>query len=115
MNLALAGRPASFDVTFDAAGLNVAMSVFDDSGPTPVLVQGPLAMGSVIGYTYRGKFTPVSGKSYIIYKAVYTDGTFTTLHPDYSQGTETIYAIRSAPSEFSGEMDVSEELEGIVE
>lgn len=47
-------------------------------------------MVSVVGNTYVKSFTAIAAKSYLIFKAVYTDGTFTTLSPDYSQGTETI-------------------------
>jgi hypothetical protein len=86
------GVPLSFEITLDAPSLFVAMKVYDDSGGSPILVQGPSAMANVLGNTYRGKFTATADKSYLILKAVYTDGTFTTLHPDYSQGTETIYA-----------------------
>lgn len=89
MELVPAGIPLSFEVTYDVPGLNVAMSVYDDSGASPVLLLSPFAMALVHGSTYRGKFTPVAGKNYIIIKAVYTDGTFAELDPDYSQGSES--------------------------
>ncbi len=92
MELVPAGVPLSFEVTFDSAGLHVAMSVYDDSGSSPVLLLSPFAMTLVSGYTYRAKFTPAANKSYIIIKAVYTNGLFTTYNPDYSQGSESIYA-----------------------
>lgn len=92
MELAPSGVSLSFEVTFDRNDLNVGMSVYNDQGLTPVLVQGPSAMLNVVANTYRGKFTAEDGKSYIIFKAVYTDGTFTTLSPDYSQGSESIKA-----------------------
>lgn len=92
MNLVQSGVNCSFEVTFDSPSLPVAMSVYDDSGVTPTLVQGPSAMLNVVGNTYRGKFTPTDGKQYIIFKAVYTNGSYTTLSPDYSQGSESIQA-----------------------
>lgn len=82
----------TFEVTFDSPSLSVAMSVYDTSGISPVLVSGPAAMTSVVGNTYIGKFTPVNPKEYLIFKAVYTDGTLTTLSPDYSQSSESIIA-----------------------
>lgn len=92
MNLVPAGKSLSFEVTYDSALLNVAMSVYDDSGNSPVLVQGPLKMEVIVANTYRGRFVPSAAKPYVIFKAVYTDDTYTTLHPDYSQGSESIRA-----------------------
>lgn len=87
-----------FEVTFDSSILDVAMRVFEipEIG-SPSLVSGPSAMDNVYGYTYVGQFTPLDNKSYLIHKAVYTDGTFATLHPDYSQSSETITAIDLVP------------------
>lgn len=125
MNIAPAGKVLSFEVTYDSSILDVAMKVYDDSGPSPVLVQGPTAMDLVVGSTYRGKFTAGNGKGYIIHKAVYTDPSFTTLHPDYAQGSESIFArTESMPTpdleasiasagEISGKV-VNETLEGSV-
>lgn len=89
MNFAPAGKQLSFDVTYDSPGLPVAMSVYDITG-SPILVSGPDAMTNVVGNTYTGKFTGDDAKEYLIYKAVYTDGTFTTLSSDYSQSSETV-------------------------
>jgi hypothetical protein len=102
MELAPAGITCSFEVTFDSPELNVAMSVYDDTGSSPVLVSGPLAMLRVVGNTYRGKFTPILAHSYIIFKAVYTDDTFETLDTDYSQGSESIIAENIGSSSGSG-------------
>lgn len=94
MELAPAGVPLSFEVTFDSPTLHVGMSVYDDSGALPVLLLSPFAMARVAPglNTYRGKFTAQAGKNYIILKAVYTDDTLTTLDGDYSQGSESIVA-----------------------
>lgn len=93
MELAPAGVPLTFEVTFDSGALYVGMSVYDDSGSSPVLVQGPLAMSNVVANTYRGHFTAVAGKNYIIVKGVYTDNTYTVLSSNYAQGSESITAM----------------------
>jgi len=93
MELAQAGIPLSFEITFDANDLPVAMTVYDDTGSAPVLLLSPFAMVLVYGNTYRGKFTAEAGKNYIIVKSVYTDFNYTDLSPDYIQGSESIVAM----------------------
>lgn len=97
MELVPGGVDLTFEVTFDSNSLNVGMSVYDTTGPSPILEQGPSAMTNVVGATYIGKFNPTTGHSYLIFKAVYTDNTFETLSPNYLAGSESIYA-----DEFSG-------------
>lgn len=92
MNIIPAAVEVSFEVTFDQPGLPVAMSVYDDSGVSPILVQGPSAMLNVVQNTYRGKFTGTLGKVYLVVKAVYDDGTFAVIDTDFPQGSETVYA-----------------------
>ncbi len=92
MYIAQAGSICSFEVTFDP-GLFVAMTIYNDSGASPAVVIGPTAMLNVVGGMYRGKFTPNANTNYLVYKAVYTDGTFTTLSPDYNTGSESFRAI----------------------
>lgn len=92
MELAPGGVELAFEVTYDANNLNVGMSVYDTTAGSPVLVQGPTAMANLISNTYYGKFTPTGEHTYIIFKAVYTDNTLTTLRTDYAAGTESIVA-----------------------
>lgn len=92
MELAPAGTPLSFEVTFDSPDLSVGMSVYDDTGDNPVLVQGPSLMSLVAINTYRGKFTAELGHSYIVIKAVYTDDTLLEINTDYAQGSESLIA-----------------------
>lgn len=92
MELAPSGVKLSFEVTYDSPDLNVAMSIYDDSGSSPVLVQGPTAMLNWAGNSYRGNFVAGNAKSYLVLKAVYTDDTFTTFDEVHSQGTESFYA-----------------------
>lgn len=92
MEFVPAGVPLSFEVTFDSPDLDVAMTVYDDTGADPVLLLSPFAMVLVYGNTYRAKFTPANGKSYIVIKGVYTNDAFEDLDPNYSQGSESLYA-----------------------
>jgi hypothetical protein len=92
MNLAPANVPISCEVTFDSGALDVAMSVFDTTNGSPVLASGPTAMDLVVDSTYFGIFTPLPGHSYVVVKAVYTDDTFATLDPNYSQASESFYS-----------------------
>ncbi len=98
MEFVPSSNTVSCEVTFDSPDLDVGMSVYDDSGPSPVLLSGPTAMILVANYTYRGKFVAGLNKNYIVIKAVYTDETFTTLDPNYSQGSESIVARNITPS-----------------
>lgn len=94
MQIAPANTQITFEVTFDDPSLPVAMSVYDTSGSSPSLVAGPTAMTNVSGTnSYIGKFTPGLGIEYMILKAVYTDGTFETFSPNYSQGSESIISL----------------------
>lgn len=101
MELVPAGVTLSFEVSFapDLFG-RVGMSVFDDTGSSPVLLLSPFAMALVAEGTYRGKFTPALGKSYVIRKCVYTDDTLTDLDPNFGEGSESIYAqnFNSSPT-----------------
>lgn len=90
MEFALPNISLTFEVTFSNPSLPAAMSVYDTTGMSPVLVSGPTAMPNIVGNTYYGKFTASNNKSYVILKAVYTDDTFETLDPNYSQGSESI-------------------------
>lgn len=92
MEYAPAGVPLSFSTSLDSPSLSVGMTVYDDSGSSPVVQVATFAMTYVALNTYRGKFTALAGKNYIIVKAVYTDGTFTTLNNSYVPESETIVA-----------------------
>lgn len=118
MELAQAGVPLSFEVTFDQPNLHVAMSVYDTTGSSPVQVQAPAAMALVYGNTYVGKFTGDNGKSYVIVKAVYTSNLFTDFDPNYSQGSESILAQflgAPPPSGVVGYVDNQPPVVGVVE
>lgn len=90
MNFVPSGIILPYEATFDLPGLFAAMTVYDLTVNPAVIVAGPAAMENTTGATYVGKFTAQPGKAYLIYKAIYTDGTFVTLDPNYSQSSETI-------------------------
>lgn len=93
-----AGIPLTFSAGFNnPTPANVAISVYDDSGVSPVLVSGPTLMGEVNAYVYRGKFTGVAGKNYVVVMAVYTDGTFTTLNGTFPPVTTSFIAQNLNP------------------
>jgi hypothetical protein len=92
MELVPANVQLTFEVTYDASNLHVGMSVYDTTGVSPILVQGPTAMTHVVNNTYIGKFTPSVSHNYLIFKAVYTDVSLLTLDSNYSAGTESIVA-----------------------
>lgn len=92
MQFTQSGVSLSFEVTYDSPTLDVGMTVFDDSGLSPIQVGSILAMDNFKGNSYRAKFTATSGKSYLFHKAVYTDNTFTTIDDNYSQASESIRA-----------------------
>lgn len=98
MELAPAGVPLTFEVTYDSPTLFVGMSVYDDSGASPVLVQGPTAMNLVVGNTYRAKFIGDANKSYVIVKRVYITSGMTTVDTNYSAGSESIYCENASSS-----------------
>lgn len=90
MELAPSGVQLTFEITFSAPSLPVGMSVYDMSGESPVLVSGPTLMTNVVENTYTGNFTAEDNKTYLIFKAVYTDDTLATLDTSYAQGSESI-------------------------
>lgn len=121
MEIAPVSVACSFEVTYDSPDLFVGMSVYDDSGVSPILVSGPTAMLNVAGNTYRGKFTPTFAKPYIIFKAVYTDVGLTTLDDNYSQSSESIIGqVFSQPTSNSsgcsvvGVIDSNQDVVGFV-
>ena len=85
--------PLSFDVTYDAANLIVAMIVWDVTNGTPVQTGLPIPMTNVNGTnTYVGQFTPASQHSYLVVKSVFTSTFYNAYDPNYASGSETIFA-----------------------
>lgn len=81
----------SIEVTLDSPGLDVGLSVYDVTTGTPSLVGSVVAMANITGtHSYFAQFTPVSGKQYVVHKAVYTDGTLTTIDVGYGQASESL-------------------------
>jgi hypothetical protein len=85
--------PLSFEVTYDAPNLFVAMNVWDVTSGSPVLTGLPIPMANVASTnTYTGQFTPVDQHCYLVVKTVYTSNQYNTPDPDYAAGSETIFA-----------------------
>lgn len=83
-----------FEVTWDAQGLDAAMTVYevDDLGGASIVV-GPTAMFNVPNTnTYLGWYRPQPGNCYLVLKAVYADSTFQEFDGDHSQSSETFFA-----------------------
>ena len=91
----------SIEVNYDP-GVFVGCTIFDDSGTTPAQlfpagnVNGVMPMLNVVDTLYRMQFVSTTPKSYIFRKAVYTDGTYTTLSPDYTRASESIQTVDMA-------------------
>jgi hypothetical protein len=87
--------PVTIEVNYES-GLYVGLIIYDDSGLTPVQllpvgnINGVMPMLNVTDTLYRAKYTPLSVGTLLFRKAVYTDGTYTTLHPDYSRASEAL-------------------------
>lgn len=96
--LALINTPLSLEVNYDS-GLFVGLTIYDDSGLAPVQVlpvgniNGVMPMLNVVDTLYRAKLTPTSSGTFIFRKAVYTDGTYTVLSPDYSRSSESAQVV----------------------
>lgn len=95
MNLIATNKELSFEVSYDSPSLFVGMTILDDSGPAPIVVLGPVQMSNVIGNLYRAKFTPQVGKSYLVYKTVYTDALLTVVNTNYNSASESFLCEKS--------------------
>lgn len=89
---ALTFEYSSYD---ESSSLFVAMKVYDVTS-TPTLVGSAIPMTHVFGGTYVGSFTPTAAHQYVVNKAVYTDGSYTTLDPTRSPGSESFLASSAA-------------------
>lgn len=90
MNEVTAGTELPFEVTFDSPSLEVALKIMDVTAGVPGTLVGTVPMVNTINNTYGALYTPlVAGKKYITNKAVYTDNTYATRDPNYSEGSES--------------------------
>lgn len=90
--MANVGQALSVEVNY-APTLFVGMTIFDDSGVSPVQLGAILPMLNVISALYRAKYTLPYVGTFIFRKAVYTDGTFTALDPNYSESSESVQGV----------------------
>lgn len=105
MQVVPAGVSLPFEVSSydDQGDLFPAMLVFETTTGTPVFLS-LVAMQPVAGGTYVAFFTPLAGKTYLMRKAFYTDGTYNTVDPMRSPGSETVYATEGT---YSNEMSTA--------
>lgn len=109
--LVAAGIPINLPAVFPGAdAAKCAMSVYDCTGVNPVLLLSPFAMKPVAGAAYSGKFTPVAGKLYSVFLAVYTDASFTSLdsaftvyQQSFSIQAEYLYAQGDVVGQIDGD------------
>lgn len=95
MNLAVAGQPIPFEVTLDAGLSFVALKVYDVTASYPGTLVATTAMVEYDDAAYGASFSGVANKSYVVSKAKYTDGTYTTRDTNYASGSDSIQVIAS--------------------
>lgn len=88
-----AGVSSVFSTCSNSPDLSVGMSVYDLSTGTAVLVQGPTLMENFVGSAYQASFTPLAGKKYVVFMAVYTGEDLETIDDGYDQDTQEVTAM----------------------
>lgn len=91
-----AGIAQSFVTSGNSPSLSIGMSVYDNSGSSPELIDGPTLMTNFVGNSYEAKYTFDIG-NFLVFIAVYSDNTLTSLAAGYE---EQIEAISSRPLAF---------------
>lgn len=79
------------DPTFQTL-LFVRANIYDTSGGSPSLA-GTVNLALIDNGTYYGKFTFTAGKTYLVQKLVYTDGTYTTVDQTFAQDNDDVQCI----------------------
>lgn len=99
MELAAGNVPVACEVTYDSPDLFVGMSVYDVTNLGVPILLSQILMTNVVGNTYVSGFIPLAGRSYLVFKAVYTSSALITFDGLHSQASETIvgYDFGQAP------------------
>lgn len=109
--------PSSFVTSGNSPSLFVGMSIYDNSGSNPVLVQGPTRMTNFAGNAYQAKYTPPVG-NFLVLMAIYTDSSLTTLMPGFEQDVQAVTAFSLAfnipVTSVVGYVDTTQNVEGVV-
>jgi hypothetical protein len=79
------------DPTFQSS-LFVRARIYDTSGVSPVL-ENTVNLSQINNGTYWGKYTYTAGKTYLVQKLVFTDGTYTTVDQTYAQDNDDVQCI----------------------
>lgn len=72
--------------------LFIRANIYDTSGVSPSL-EGTVNLALIDNGTYWGKYTFTAGKTYLVQKLVYTDGTYTTVDQDYAQDNDNLQCL----------------------
>jgi hypothetical protein len=89
-----AGVSLPFEVSYETGLSYVAMTVYNTTTGSPVLV-GTYPMTETLYGTYLAFFTPTVNNSYLLHTQVYTSNTYTTPDGVHSSGSETFIGVNS--------------------
>jgi hypothetical protein len=79
------------DPTFQSS-LFVRANIYDTSGGSPSLAS-TVNLALIDNGTYWGKYTFTAGKTYLVQKLVYTDGTYTTVDQTFAQDNDDVQCV----------------------
>jgi hypothetical protein len=79
------------DPTFQTL-LFVRANIYDTSGGSPVL-ENTVNLALITQGTYYAKYSFTAGKTYLVQKLVYTDGTYVTVDQSYAQDNDDVQCI----------------------
>lgn len=99
--LAVAGQPIPLESSFDPGLSFVAAEVKDVTAGHPGILVDTIPMvesEAGVSGTYGCNFDGTAYRSYLATKNVYTDGTYTTRHPDYSPSSVAFQVIAAQAS-----------------
>lgn len=90
--IAQSGQILPIEITYIDPGLFVQAEINDVTTGTRVFVQD-LHLAEYPPGSYVGYFSPIAGKSYYVIKRVFTDGTYTTVDPNYAPSTLAVQCV----------------------
>lgn len=91
------GLRKSFQVTWSDTGLapRSLTKIYDNTTGVAIFLSSA-AMAELETGIYYSSFVPIANISYLVTKAVYTDGTFTVLDTNYAKSSEDFQCINFA-------------------
>lgn len=119
--------PASVEVSYSDSGLNIGVTIWDDSGSVPVqvtglagMVNGVLPLLNWSGVSYRFKHLGNAGTWYLYNIAAYVASNYLVVDTSQPQGSDSLYfdpplaTSGGAPNGITGLVESVVELTGIV-